>query len=188
MMAERKAKRGGAKERRGPRAVILYENSPAREFAFQFWKHFEQSHPTEPKLEVNWLPFARVSDPLKSGNAAEKAARADLIVFAMSLEGELPGDVKLWIESWLGKRREREGAIVGLVCGQSGPCATAGLKEIYLRHVALRAGMDYLSRTTPTAPVAMPNSLDSFCNRARQMTSVLDDILRTQFLPPGPPI
>ena len=97
------------------------------------------------------------------------------------------GAWKLWIERWLGKRREREGAIVGLVSGQTAPCATAGLKEIYLRHIAHRAGMDYLSRTTPTAPFAMPDSLDSFCNRARQVTSVLDDILRTRFIPPIPP-
>ncbi|HLX72340.1 MAG TPA: hypothetical protein VKV04_22200, partial [Verrucomicrobiae bacterium] len=58
-------------------------------------------------------------------------------------------------------------------------------REIYLRHIAHRAGMDFLSHAAPTAAKAIPDSLDSFSKRAGQMTSVLDNILHTR--PRTPP-
>ena len=116
--------------------------------------------------------------------AAERAARADLIVFSLSAAGDLPEGVKLWIESWLGKRGEREGALVGLVEGERGLGGVACLKEIYLRHVAHRAGMDYVSHAPPTNWRGIPDSLDSFSRRADQVTSLLDEILRTHPVPP----
>lgn len=121
-----------------------------------------------------------------ASQAAERAAGADLIVFAMTGSGDLPQEIKLWIEEWLGKRTAHEGALVGLVETESGPCPIACLKEIYLRHVAHRAGMDYLSHEPPTAQKAIPDSLDSFNQRAGQMTTVLDEILHTHSRPTLP--
>jgi hypothetical protein len=56
----------------------------------------------------------------------------------------------------------------------------ASVREIYLRHAARRAGMDYLSHAAPTLRRAMPDSLDSFSERAGRVTSVLDGILQTR--------
>ena len=49
-----------------------------------------------------------------------------------------------------------------------------------------RAGMDYLSHAAPTVHRAIPDSIDSFSERAGQVTSVLDGILQKHphFPPP----
>ena len=113
-------------------------------------------------------------------SAVEKAADADVVVFAMEARGDLPDEIKLWIEKWLNKRGEREGAIVGLLHREEGWHGAASFREIYLRHAARRAGMDYLSHAAPTRRRAMPDSLDSFSERAGRMTAVLDGILHTR--------
>lgn len=104
-----------------------------------------------------------------------------MIIFTGPMENDFPAELKLWIERWLPKRTEREGAIVGIfIRGSSGNVARSGSqKEIYLRQIALRAGMDYLSHVPRLGRKAMPESLDVFSQRAGQMTSVLNDILQT---------
>src|SRR5262249_26515763 len=119
--------------------------------------------------------------------AANRAAKADLILFAVTSEGDLPNEVKHWIEHWMNRRGEREGALAGLVMDRpASPFEIATRKEIYLRHTARRAQMDYLSHEIPTPRKAIPDSLDSFNRRAFEMTSVLDEILQTR--PMAPPI
>ena len=167
------------------RAVIVYENPALREPAIQFWQAVEKENPSVQHAPPDWCPFDLLGRPDEARRAAEQAARADLIVFSVSAEGDLPDELKLWIETWLGKRGEREGAIVGLVAQPSNPFALACFKEVYLRHIACRAGMDYLSRASPTAAKAMPDSLDAFTERAGQMSSVLDQILHTFPRPPA---
>jgi hypothetical protein len=127
---------------------------------------------------MNWWSFHLLSHPGTGGDAAQKAAEADVLVFAIKAGGDLPDDVKMWIEKWLNQRGEREGALVGLLAGE-GLYDIAPFREIYLRHIARRAGMDYLSHASPTAARAIPDSLDSFSQRAGKVTSVLDGILRT---------
>jgi hypothetical protein len=185
-MVDRKARRSSQRSGHAPCAVIVYENSPAQEIAYRFWHRIEQQHPAGEKFDVSWWTFELLGDPTEAGRAARKAARADLIVFASGLEGELPDGLKAWIESWLAKRQEREGAIVGLVRSTAVPCAIPGMKEIYLRQIAHRAGMDYLMDLPPGGSLAMPNSPDSFYDRAVRVTSVLDGILRARF-PSSPP-
>jgi hypothetical protein len=167
--------------------VILYEDSRARQLASDFWHRVELDHPVEQEFDVNWLPVTFAHNAIDAAEAAEKAARADLVVFAVNLENDLADEIRSWIDSWLHRRGEREGAIVALTAQPHGPGAMAGAAEVYLRHVAHRAGMDYLSGTPPTVPMAIPDSLDSFCDRAGAKTSLLDEILRTQSLPPPPP-
>lgn len=157
--------------------VVIYENPAIRERAVHFCerlvteKHF-------PELNLDWWSFQLLSHPSMAPGAVEKAAGADVVVFAMEGRGDLPEEIKLWIEKWLNKRGEREGAIVGLLENEEEWPGAASFREIYLRHTARRAGMDYLSHEAPTLRRAIPDSLDSFNERAGQKTSVLDDILQ----------
>lgn len=185
-MVERKTQRSEEQTGRAPRAVIVYENSQSREQALQFWQRMEKQYPTVKEFDVTWWTFESLANPIDADKALSKVTRADLIVFASGSEGDFPDGLKQWIETWLGRRGEREGALVGLVKGQVGLCMLPGLKEIYLRQVAHRAGMDYLSEFPPTGLLALPDSLDSFCDRAGRITSVLDDILRARALPRPP--
>lgn len=122
-------------------------------------------------------------DSAKADEAARKAEQADLVIFAVGCVGDLAQDIKAWIERWIGRRGEREGAVIGLIDRQTWSGEIASLKEVYLRHSALRAGMDYLSHVPSTMTWAIPDSLDSYSERAGQVTHVLDDILHTHFRP-----
>lgn len=158
--------------------VVVYETPAIREHAMQFCERLAGECECTPVSEMNWWAFHVLALPDEAGDAAQKAANADVVVFAMKAGGDLPHDIKLWIENWLNRRGEREGALVGLLAREVAH-DIAPFREIYLRHIARRAGMDYLSHAAPTASRAIPDSLDSFSQRAGQVTSVLDGILHT---------
>jgi hypothetical protein len=165
--------------------VVVYEDGAAREYAVRSAPHLVESHPLETSTVVEWWSFARLSESEGAGEAAISAAAADLLIFVVSPAGDLPEELKLWIENWIARRSEREGTIIGMMAGSASPGEIACLKEIYLRHVAHRAGMDYLSQVPSAWGRAMPDSLESYGDRARQVTSLLDEILRSGSPPPG---
>jgi hypothetical protein len=166
--------------------LVVYETPAVRELAVRFCDQLSERHRSRARLEITWWSFAFLNQPVMATDAGRRALEAELVVFAMLAAGDFPGEIKLWIEQWLARRHEREGAMIGLTERESRPGEIASLKEIYLRHVAHSAGMDYLSHASPTAARAIPNSLDSFNQRAGQVTSVLDEILRAQSNPTPP--
>jgi hypothetical protein len=172
-------------EARVPRekCVVVYESPAIREHAVRFFERLAEEKKAA-ATGINWWPFQLLTQPASGDDAAQSAANADVIVFAMNASGDLPNEIKLWIEKWLNKRGEREGALVGLLKREE-PREMASFREIYLRHIARRAGMDYLSRGAPTANKAIPDSIDSFSERAGRMTSVLTNILHKH--PHAPP-
>ena len=166
------------------RIVVIYEDAEARDHMLLAGADLPAPARGEIAENVHWVSFSNLAEPRHAADAAAKAAEAELIVFAFSPAGDLPAGVKLWIEHWITRRSEREGAIVGVVAHAPSPGKLACLKEIYLRHSALRARMDYLSHVPSAHAKAMPDSLDSYRDRARQVTSLLDEILRSGSPPP----
>jgi hypothetical protein len=66
--------------------------------------------------------------------------------------------------------------------GQAGPSVE---KYAYLRNAAHRAGMDYLTQIPQSiSSRSIPDSLDSYSQRADKVTSVLDGILHQKAPPP----
>lgn len=172
----------------GKSVVVVYETPAIREHAVKFCERLIHEQESVTMAEVNWWSFRLLGHSTAGAGAAQKAAGADVIVFAMHAVGDLPEQIKLWIENWLNRRGEREGALVGLLAREDLSHDVPPFREIYLRHIARRAGMDFLSHAAPTAPRAIPDSLDSFSERAGQMTSVLDNILHTFPRNPPPPL
>jgi len=165
--------------REARRVIVVYESTTAREGAAHFCGELAGQYSNEPEFHIEWWPFTLVAEAGQCGELAGKAAGADFVVFAVSPQGDLPRELKLWIEDWLAKRGEREGTLVGLMEQHPSPFEIASLKEIYLRHVAHRAGLDYLSHVPPRKSKTLPDSLDSYQQRAGQITSVLDEILHS---------
>lgn len=181
-MVKRMPDEVGSEEQGTKYVVVVYDTSAAREQAVQFCHELSRQREG---FEIAWCSLDFLNDAEASRSAAGKASEAEVVVFALDSGGDLPDELKFWLESWLARRKEREGALVGLL-NRSSRCAIASLKEVYLRHAAHRAGMDYLSQARRTPVRAMPDSLDSFSERAGCMTSVLDDILHTSVLPEPP--
>ncbi len=169
------------------RIAVVYENPAAREHVLRSGPGLTGGLSAEAGCAVQWWSFDKLCDAAFSTEAVNGAAAADLLVFAITPKGDLAQEIKLWIEQWICQRREREGTVVGLVLTErrAGLPEKNCLKEIYLRHAAHRAGMDYLSQLPSALPKAMPDSIDSYREREGRMSSVLDDILH---LPPPPPM
>ena len=120
-----------------------------------------------------------------ANEAALKAACADLIIFSAAPEGDFPVALKAWIETWLSKRGDRE----GMLCRPNRPVSRShrreGQKHQCLRNAAHHGAMDYLTQIPQDIAFSIPESIDSYTQRADQVTSLLDDILHQQLPPPA---
>ncbi len=163
--------------------VVVHEDSEARTRAVgfcdqlvkQLWARFE--------FNVSWWPFAMLEQPAAAMDAATKAATADLIIVSASPEGDFPVAIKGWIESWVEQRGVREGVLAGLIESQGMPADPDGPKHHCLRNSAHRGAMDYLTQVPQEISRSIPDSFESYSQRADQVTSLLNGILHQQ----GPP-
>lgn len=163
--------------------VILFEDVPTREKAVKFCDQLVEQHWRENEFGMTWLPFSALSDSNAAMDALEKSCGADIVIFAARPEGPIPPVVTEWVESWLANRGEREGTLAGVM--ETGPTQTGWVaeKHSWLRGIAHRAGMDYLTEVPQDLARPIPDSLESFSERAQQMTSVLNEILHKRRLP-----
>ncbi len=165
--------------------VVVYEDTMTRELAVKFCDHLVERFWTTDEFEVSWLSFADLQEARPAHEAKQKAAVANLIIFATWPETSMPVEIRGWIENWVSQRGDREGALFGLLDHASGLTGRTAEKYVYLRAVAHRAGMDYLTEVPQNLLRSMPDSLESYTERADRVTSVLDEILRQQE-PPHP--
>ena len=159
--------------------AVIYEDTGAQDAAVAFCDELVKRFWAEHSFEVTWWPFARLEESQIAADAKRKAAEAHLVVFATGKP--IPLHILHWTEQWIAERNQLEGALVGLPCGD----ASAEL-HCFLRRLAHRAGMDFLTRVPQTLRLA-PESPEACTQRAHQVGSVLDSILRYRHLPPRSP-
>ena len=165
--------------------VVVYEDGAARERAVGVCDQLVSRFWEECDFDVSWWAFSVLEEASSANEAALKAARADLIIFSATPEGDFSLAVKAWIETWLNKRGDREGMIVGLVDSLADPAGREGPKHHCLRNAAHHGAMDYLTQVPQDIAFSMPESIDSYTQRADQVTSLLYDILHQQAPPPN---
>jgi hypothetical protein len=164
--------------------VVVYENAATRERGITFCDQLVGRFWAKCEFDVSWWPFAMLDQAPAAKEAAERAARADLIVLSATSDGDFPLPVKGWVETWLNQRGDREGMLVGLMAPAEESGGGQGQKHCYLRNAAHRGAMDYLTHIPQDIARSIPDSLDSYSKRADQVTSLLNDILHQQTLPP----
>ncbi len=188
-MNKRDSKMSGMEERPTGSVLVLYESPSARERAVSFYEPLGGQSDAAPRPMVKWYSFDHLSVPQKTEEVVRAAVCADLLAFVASSVGDFPAEIKSWTERWLVRRGDREGVLVGLFLAEGGlPLGSPCLKELYLRQLAHRAGMDYLSHFPGQIMRPIPDSLDSFSERAGRISPVLDEILHTHFVPPSLPL
>jgi hypothetical protein len=164
--------------------VVVYEDGTARERAVTFCDQLVSRFWAKCEFDVSWWSFALLDQAPANEAAAQRATQADVVVFSTTPEGDFPQPVKAWLEAWIGQRGDREGMLVGLIEQAAGAGDWEGQKQHYLRKAAHHGAMDYLTQVPPDLALSIPDSLDSYTERADQVTSLLDDILHQ---PPPPP-
>ena len=163
--------------------VILFEDAQTRVKAVKFCDQLVERFWTHCEFRLTWMDFSALEDPNAARDAHAKARAADVIVFATRPEGPVPEAVTDWVEKSLANRTDREGTLAGLIDTSTILTGWAAEKHAWLRSVAHRAGMDYLTDVPPEITRPIPDSLESFSERAQQITSVLDEILQKPIHP-----
>jgi hypothetical protein len=157
--------------------VVVYESAEMRELAEAFLDRLMKRHWAKLNFDVGWWSFELLGEAESAKPAASKSARADLVLFAARPQKELPFHVRSWAEIWISERSEREGILIGLPTPDLGDPPEAATTRTYLRTLARRAGMDYLTEFPEELAHAIPESLEIYAERANQVTDVLDEIL-----------
>jgi hypothetical protein len=164
--------------------LALYENRGARQLAVQFCDGLVHRFWAEYGFDLTWCDWEGLEHPVSARDAATKARDADLIIVALSALGTVPQHVQAWLDLALKERGEREGVLVGLPDAEPGRDASAAATQLYLRKLAHRAGMDYLTTVPQYLPTRVPETTEACNLRATQVTKVLDQILSHASVPP----
>jgi len=155
--------------------LIVYEDAITRAEAVRFCDSLVQKFWSRNNFQIEWCPVTDLQSEDSAREHRETAASAHVLIFALRPEAGAPHHLHAWVESWLDQRGEREGTLIGLldatVSGESGSTYA------FLRRVAHRAGMDYMTQMPSSILHSIPDSADSYTDRAMEVTRVLDDIL-----------
>jgi hypothetical protein len=165
--------------------VVLYEDTPSREDAVRFCDRLVERFWQSREFDIHWASFSTLKE--EADNSSNKIAHADVLIFAASAEGAMPEETVAWIEESLAGKGDREGALVGLLHDTRGTHSELAdsQKHSYLRCLAHRLSMDYLTEIPQHLSRLMPDSLESYCARADRVTNVLDEILHQNVTRPG---
>lgn len=157
--------------------AVIFEDTGAQEKAIQFCDSLVRKFWSDFKFDVVWWAF----DGLKSAEAAEEALNkslaANLVVFAVQSQRELPAHIHQWMSDWLQRRGTREGTLVGLLNSAADTNSGSIFVQTFLRHCAHTAGMDFLTEIPENLALRIPETLESCSERAHQITGVLNGIL-----------
>ena len=159
-----------------PVAVVIYETPADRDHVLKL------SPPLELPSEFDWAAFRSIENGTVGEAFFQKAAGAQALIVAARSEGDFSPRLKSWLDRWAFKRANAKGILIGLFADRK----TTNLpttKELFLRQMAHQGGVEYRSRLEPAGNV--PDSLESYSERAGQVTTVLDNILKNR--PTAPP-
>lgn len=167
--------------------VVIYDDAEGRERAVEVCDHLVERYWATSELDVSWFSCSELERKDSSEESLSKAKEANCLIFALSPHVQLPGNLEVWLDRWLDRRPDREGALLDLMRSavKTGEEGFPGHHR--LRQAAHQAGMDYLTHEPSEICWTMPESLDSFAARAEKVSSVLDEILHAHRPPPALP-
>ena len=128
--------------------MVVYEDAPARDLAIDLCDRLVANFNRDLDFEFTWWRFKYFSDPEIAAQALEAATSADLIIVLAHRVEDFTADVQAWFEAWPSKRDKSEGVLV-LVQTPADLRNPLNLHHSYLRLVAHRARLDYLSILSP---------------------------------------
>jgi hypothetical protein len=91
-------------------------------------------------------PISSLLQPESASDAVWSAAQADVIIIAVSGREKVPDDLCTWVNAWLPRRAHRPGTLLALIALPNGPTDQAFLAKNYLRDIARKGRLYFLSR------------------------------------------
>jgi len=131
--------------------VMAYEEATTPERAKEAWDHFVCTLKGHYGPGLRLWKFDLLRTPELRDAAATEAARADMILIATRGAGELPAEVKAWIDTWLAQKREVQDDRSTLAVLFDSPPDKVGASTLaqfaYLQRVARRGSLDFFVST-----------------------------------------
>ena len=150
-------------------AVMAYEDASTPERAQEAWDHLVCTLKGHYGAGLRLWKFDVLRTPELRDVATAEAARADMILIATRGAGELPEEVKIWIDAWLarkGKVRNGQTALTVLFDAPPGDVGTSALVQFaYLQRVARKGNMDFFVSTFDQPGEATSFSRLQYVNR-----------------------
>jgi hypothetical protein len=133
--------------------VILYQNQTDREWAMATWERVMQMVGDGGIRVVAW----KISDLNQQGifaGSLQDAARADVVMVAISAADRLPSELQLWVDAWLPHRERSTCALVAMVGSPETPFPLGAQTLEYLRAVADLGGLSFFPQQRRLPAVA----------------------------------
>jgi hypothetical protein len=132
-------------------AVMAYEETSTAERAKEMCDHLACTLKGHYGSGLRLWKFDLLRIPELRDVAATDAAGADMILIATHGDGELPTEVKAWIDGWLVEKRkmyERQSTLAALFDALPKTVGIPALAQFaYLQRVARKGNMDFLVST-----------------------------------------
>jgi len=139
-----------AEDRMPLNVAVVYQDPHTREWANLVCARVARQVRTEP-IRSSWWKLDCLEHPLLLLGAVQAAARADVIIVAIHATETLPFELTQWLETWLERRDVHEGAFVALIGASEASDAGASSNLEYLREVACRGHLHFMSQVKPMA-------------------------------------
>ena len=127
-------------------AVVVYEDHATRDRAAAICDDLVRQFWPDIRFRFDWWRVNFFEDAGFADLAVQSAVTADFVIFAGCADHELHTATKHWFEKWSRQRHGRDGALVDLTETSEASTGDAELKKLYLRDVANRALMDYVTK------------------------------------------
>ena len=119
-----------------------------------------------------------LANPLLSEQAAREGAAADVIILSLHGQASLPSEVQTWLGSWLRHKQQRPYALGVLLDAEAVNHGNDHPILHYLQPVAASARVDLFHGFSETPIAELDVAMDEINRRARQSSTLLDDMLR----------
>jgi hypothetical protein len=147
-------------------ALIAYEDAATRQRAMQVCERLVQKFWKDMEFDFSWWRFDFLRDAEFARQAGRRATRSDLILFSAHARRELPSVVEKWIETWLPGRGDLDGVLVAMIGTAEDELKGLSPIQVYLREVAQRGNMDYLSQSVGAPVNELKTSIETITKRA----------------------
>ena len=156
--------------------VILYTDASAHGDAMEYCGRLVAQLGNEPAFAFHCCKFQELADPMLAQQAAEAAARADILLIATHGD-DLPPAVRQWLDLCYRLRTESEGALALLLAEPVNAFAPLDQLMTRLEIAARRLKMDFL----PLVPPSAQSIIQRLRQPAHTIIPFLQDVLN------GPP-
>ena len=133
--------------------VMAYESASVAKIAKEKWDYMVHALQSRYDFELRLWKFEILRIPELRDVAINDAAKAQLVFVAAHGAGELPVQVKEWIEQWLALKNRVEAAerLLAFLFDPSSDRSwvSAFPKFTYLQQAARRGSMDFIASATP---------------------------------------